>query len=161
MYNDRSLDQLKQFAEFLEFMSDTTAAKKRLVDLQKATAEYNSAANAIREAKDFQTWRNEQLAKLEKKEESLKKNTDDVEALLKKNEQYFAAENEKLSAREQEVLVKEKEVETRLATLTKVNEEREELEKSKEAFYTRQEKFAQQVAAFEEKKKALDALMKG
>lgn len=159
--NTRSLDQLHQFAAFIEFLSNPAEHKKLLADLQKATVEYNKAVESMREGKDFQSWRNETFDKIKSKEDSLAETLADMTAKNDQREAFLNDLNEKLAAREAKIVQAEAEVASKLEALANVKREQDDLTKAKEAFYARQEKFNAQVAEFEQKAAAVKALMGG
>ncbi len=159
--NSRSLDQLHQFAAFIEFLSNPAEHKKLLAEMQKATIEYNKVAEQVREAKEFQAWRNETFDKLKAKEQSLADTLLDIQATDKKNKDFIAAQEAKLAEREAKLSENEKKAAELLATLKTVVQEQEQLTKDKENFYARQEKFRKEQADFENRVAAIDAIMKG
>ena len=69
--DNRSLDQLTQFASFLEFLTNPEEAKQLLARLTEASKEYKVEVESIRGTKEFQLWRNGELAKLAEAQKAL------------------------------------------------------------------------------------------
>lgn len=158
MYN-RSMDQLQQFAAFIEFLSNPAEHKKLLVDLQKATAEYQTSVEELRKTKDFQTWKNEHMAKLTAKEATLAETLASIEATAARNQKFLDDESAKLAERQAKLAAAEAVNRDLAAQLESVKKERAQLELDKQAFYARQEDFNKKVDAFDKKAAAVAALM--
>jgi len=158
--DNRSLHQLEQFSAFIDFLTNPAEHKKLLADLKKASVEYNTEAENIRATKEFQVWRNEQLAKLEAKE---RENAAFKEDITAKAEKALADIEEKYRAVDllkQEELKKQEILDGKLKELDKIQSEKAELEKKLEWFANEQAKHQTLVDEFNRKAAAFAALMK-
>lgn len=157
--NNHSLDQLQQFAAFIEFLAKPEDHKKLLAELQKTTLEHTQAVNALREAKDFNSWVAYHKSRLESQEKSLEVRKEQVEKDAQDAKDFSAAESVKLEARQVAVANKEVDVEKRLAELEYVKTARAELTQGQVALSNAKALHAKQVEEFDKKAAALAALM--
>ena len=157
----RKLDQLEQFAVFIDFLTKPEDYKKLLAELKQAGKDLREEDSNIRKTKEFQVWRNEQLALIDKREKEhqlavvqLEKDYKEADAEYDKQSAQIDAAVAKVNADEAEVLAK-------LKALADVAKEQAELKKEKESFEEVKKDFKLRVDAFDEKARAFQALIKG
>lgn len=159
--DSRSLDQLQQFSAFIEFLTQPEVYKKLLSDLKEASAEYNKAAEDIRGTKEFQLWRNEQLAKLESKEKEVVAAKAEIDKKYEFANAEIKAKLEGIDRTKQDLDAKANKLSELIDEQKKMLEEKAELNKEKELFIAEKVKFQMRVAEFDKKAEAFNALLKG
>lgn len=158
--DNRSLDQLQQFAGFLEFLSKPEEYKQLLANLKKAANEYNEEANGIRATKEFQLWRNEQLAILDKRGAKIVADKEALEAKVAEDLKAIEKAYLELDKNKEATSKAWEEVSAKLATLVGVTKATEDLVKKQEAFAKVQEVHFAKAAEFDRKAAAFAALIK-
>jgi len=112
-------DQLDQFKQFMDFIQNVGAYKQVIVDVQKATKEYNEAAKILAQG---QTVTNLQR-KLEEAQARFKQDMQDAQASLDKQVQMktglLASKEASLGMKEASLLQKERDLDQRELALKK------------------------------------------